>query len=863
MTTTARLRWIIAIACATLLAACSDHVGPPSPSVIEPPTGLFVSNPIAVGTAATRSTLSAALSASLFVGDSVVYVALTPGSVPTGSRATVHRVGDADSLFTPVIGGGFDPVPVPADVGDSIEVVVTDAGGAPVQSMQLAVAAIRPPIVVRTQPPPHKRDQPLNAALVMVFSEPVAGATVNPASVQLFHGSTSVPGSVSLLQGTASAAVFTPTTSLDANADYRLVVRQTVRDLTGDALPSEMSVDFTTGTTVLGPVASVSIAGLYSDSGVVVSLGSRVQLPAIAFDAQGHVIPGQPVLWSSSTPAVASVSATGLVSALAEGSALIRAEVDGVVGEITVFVKAGLPPIGSVTVTPESTRIAVGGTLLLTAVSKDTAGRVQYSRVVTWTTTNEAAATVTPVNGASADVKGVGAGIAQIVATVEGKSDTAVVAVGPPRTIFSLVLSPNSPTVVLQAHMQLEALGRDDQGFLNVIDSTLVTWSSSDPTVASVDNAGLVTGLQAGSATITGTWSGHQATASVTVAALAFSMISASGWHACGLTLDSTAFCWGDGYSGELGIGSVDYGTGAFPDTVSVPTAVAGGLRFSTLSVSGSGSCGLATAGKAYCWGWAGLQYGPPNLTPVAVPGGLTFTALSVGGSGGFVCALDSDGLAHCWGVNWAGYFGTGDTIGSATPRLAAGGMKFKAITSGGSHACGLTPAGEVYCWGLNFFGQLGTGDTVASLVPRKVAGGFTFAAISAAETHTCALDVNGAVYCWGISDWHQSGGSPTPVPVLSGVTFTSISSTANAVSTCGLDLSGTVQCWIDWGAPSSWTPWTVSGGPFVVLSKGYNHACAVTAEHVGYCWGYGQDGQLGNGTTTDSAVPVKVLGQP
>ena len=65
---------------------------------------------------------------SLLAGDSMVYVALLPGTAPGGSQATIHAVGALDSVFTSVTDGGFDPVPIVAGVGDSIEVVVTDPG---------------------------------------------------------------------------------------------------------------------------------------------------------------------------------------------------------------------------------------------------------------------------------------------------------------------------------------------------------------------------------------------------------------------------------------------------------------------------------------------------------------------------------------------------------------------------------------------------------------------------------------------------------------------------------------------------------------------------------------------------------------
>jgi len=91
-------------------------------------------------------------------------------------------VGGAASLVTTVSDGGFDPVPVQARTNDSIEVVVEDAGGATIAVIGLVVAARRPPIVVRTDPPRKKNDVRLNSAIVVVFSEPIDVRTLTGGS---------------------------------------------------------------------------------------------------------------------------------------------------------------------------------------------------------------------------------------------------------------------------------------------------------------------------------------------------------------------------------------------------------------------------------------------------------------------------------------------------------------------------------------------------------------------------------------------------------------------------------------------------------------------------------------------------------
>src|SRR2546425_2577825 len=147
-----RLRRVQTIALLTLsavpwLGACSDNPCascPPPP----PPSGFIASDPIP--SPSTNVSSSAGIARSLTGSDNAVYVSLLPGTVPGGTQATVHVVGRVNTVLTSVVEGGFDPVPITANVGDSVEVVLTDAGGAVVKGLGLTVAARRPPVVVRT-----------------------------------------------------------------------------------------------------------------------------------------------------------------------------------------------------------------------------------------------------------------------------------------------------------------------------------------------------------------------------------------------------------------------------------------------------------------------------------------------------------------------------------------------------------------------------------------------------------------------------------------------------------------------------------------------------------------------------------------
>jgi len=156
------------------------------------------------------------------------------------------------------------------------------------------------------------------------------------------------------------------------------------------------------------------------------------------------------------------------------------------------------------------------------------------------------------------------------------------------------------------------------------------------------------------------------------------------------------------------------------------PVAVQGGLSFATVSAVIDHTCGVTTAGAAYCWGWN--QYGQlgdgtttDRAAPVAVQGGLSFATVSAGDF--HTCGLTAAGVAYCWGGNDYGQLGDGTTTKKATPVAVQGGLTFKALNAGGWHTCGITTDGVVYCWGANSSGTLGDGTTTNRNVPVKVLG--------------------------------------------------------------------------------------------------------------------------------------------
>jgi len=213
------------------------------------PLGPIVSNQITGGVKSSRAHRSGSLSAAATsAGDSVAYVSLTPGTAPEGRLATVQNLRTTITIEVAVGSGGFDPIAVGARPGDTIAVVVRDATGDVVYTVQAVVAARRPPIVVRTNPPPRKRDVPLNSSIVVVFSEPIDSATL-PGAVQLRRGSTAVPGTLAFLDSARVTVLFTPAAPLAVSTVYTLIVTRGIRDLEGEALENAVTVEFTSAAT--------------------------------------------------------------------------------------------------------------------------------------------------------------------------------------------------------------------------------------------------------------------------------------------------------------------------------------------------------------------------------------------------------------------------------------------------------------------------------------------------------------------------------------------------------------------------------------------------------------------------------------
>ena len=262
------------------------------------------------------------------------------------------------------------------------------------------------------------------------------------------------------------------------------------------------------------------------------------------------------------------------------------------------------------------------------------------------------------------------------------------------------------------------------------------------------------------------------------------------------------------------------------------------------------------------------------QLTPAQVHGIDGVRMLAAGGDSDY--ALRADGTVRAWGVNSTGNLGDGSTIDRATPVAVTGLTNVVGIAAALFSGYALKSDGTVWAWGYNYYGALGDGTTVNRLTPVRVANLSEVVAISASYESGYAVKSDGSVWAWGLNDHNQLGdGSTTSavVPVQVKGLGNIVSVAAQGWNGYALRLDGTVWAWganaaasLGNGSPDQHG---ISGASIPVQVTGLTGVKAIAAGvYAGYAlygdgtmsaWGSNYYGELGDGTTTDRLVPVKL----
>ena len=263
--------------------------------------------------------------------------------------------------------------------------------------------------------------------------------------------------------------------------------------------------------------------------------GKTQQLSASLADDAGNPLPASSVTWSTSNSSIATVSSSGLVTAVLAGSATITAAADGQTGRASVVVSAGA--VQTIAINPASLSLVAGNTRQLVATLTDASGNTLTGQAVAWSSSNSTVAIVS----SSGLVTASHSGNATITAAAGGANGTASLTVVA-GSISSVVVSPGSASLVAGATQQLAAKLQDNSG--SPITGQSVTWSTSDASIVQVSSSGLTTAAHAGRATVTASAGGKSGSAAFSVAAGPVNSVSitpASGSLQQGKTLQLAA----------------------------------------------------------------------------------------------------------------------------------------------------------------------------------------------------------------------------------------------------------------------------------------------------------------------------------
>jgi alpha-tubulin suppressor-like RCC1 family protein len=561
---------------------------------------VVVSDPL--GAAATAPALSASPGSPL--AGSVAYVSIPQGALPEGIEITIRNLRTGQTFTAPLVDGGLDPAPIGAEAGDSLEIVVTVSNGAPLRAV-VVVPAHRPPVVVRTSPPPRKTGVPLNAVVVAVFSEPLDSGSVTGQTVILtrVRDGALVTGSPKTSSAAAFQIDWQADSLLEPSTEYRLEARG-VRDLSGDVLQAPAIVTFTTGSTLAAvPLRNVAaVAAGYNQS--------------CALDSIGRAYCWGDGLWGQLG------RGTRDPDAFAEPVVIDLALREIVVGEsfscaLTVGGVAvcwGLNSFGQVGLSQQDSPSCphpIGGSL-------------SCSLVPVSVSTGEPLATLA---AGAAHVCGLTSGGTAYcwgdnISGQLGANDTGE------RCDQYLTQQQrcSSRPLQVQGNVAFQAL---TAGLYHTCGLT----AGGDAYCWGLNSNG-----QLGS----GDTVQSSVPKQVAAGGVHFSAISAGGWHTCALAVDGLTYCWGANGRGQLGVG--DFNARFTP----MPVAVVG-RSLATVRAGVPWTAALREDGSLYVFGYG-------SAVPFTLPA--RFSSVSPGET--HMCAV-ALGQAYCWGDNQVGELGNGE----------------------------------------------------------------------------------------------------------------------------------------------------------------------------------------------------------
>ncbi len=344
--------------------------------------------------------------------------------------------------------------------------------------------------------------------------------------------------------------------------------------------------------------------------------------------------------------------------------------------------------------------------------------------------------------------------------------------------------------------------------------------------------------------------------------------IAAGDYHSLGIKSDGTLWAWGSNNNGQLGDGTTTNRL--------IPTQIGTDTTWVSIT-AGAHTVALKSNGTLWAWGYNGEgEVGDGTTTNRSIPThiGTDVDWSSISAGDGHCLALKSDGTLWAWGGNSFGALGDGTTTDRHAPTKIGVGNNWASIAGGFLHSIALKSDGSLWAWGYNPYGELGDGTTVDKHAPTHIGSATDWVSIGAGGDLTLALKSDGTLWSWGFNGFGSLGDgttvdktSPTQAQRALKMWLTSAS---GADYTTAIRGDGTLWAW-GYNNQNELGDGTTtnkaiaeqigSSNKWVSVACGAYHAFGLKCDGTLWAWGVNGYGRLGDGTTIQRANPVQLAG--
>jgi alpha-tubulin suppressor-like RCC1 family protein len=290
--------------------------------------------------------------------------------------------------------------------------------------------------------------------------------------------------------------------------------------------------------------------------------------------------------------------------------------------------------------------------------------------------------------------------------------------------------------------------------------------------------------------------------------------VSAGGNHTIAIKTDDSLWAWGYNYFGQLGDGTTSSLFAARPTPVKIMDLV--------VSVSAGGYHTMAIKADGSLWAWGRNKYGQlgdGTINNHSTPIKIMDLVASVSAGEGHTMAIKTDGSLWAWGLNESGELGDGTTTNHLAPvKIMDSALS---VSAGVAHTMVIKADGSLWAWGSNWAGQLGDGTTISRHTPVKIMD--SAMSVSSGHSHTVVIKTDGSLWAWGYNVFDEFGDRTTkyrstPIKIMDSIVSVSAAPTEDTRTT------------------------------------------AIKADGSLWAWGYNRYGELGDGTTVERSVPIKIM---